>query len=134
MKMMEHVEHLLRQGRKPKELVELGFPKQIVTRVRRRLRQEKVVLEGKVQKGMAQPESGLQSLAESPEQMAVIQQKLRAMETGLQKVDSLVKSLSEVALLTIAARRIGTYMHESCPYQKDGLCTLWTWSSQREIP
>ncbi|MBL7166808.1 MAG: hypothetical protein ISS55_10035 [Dehalococcoidales bacterium] len=41
MKTTEHVECLLRQGRKPKELVELGFPKQVVTRVRRQLREER---------------------------------------------------------------------------------------------
>ena len=41
MKTTEHVEYLLRQGRKPKELVELGFPKQVVTRVRRQLREER---------------------------------------------------------------------------------------------
>ena len=35
MKVTEQVEHLLQQGRKPKELVELGFPKSVVTRVRR---------------------------------------------------------------------------------------------------
>ena len=35
MKTTEHVEYLLRQGRKPKELLELGFPKQVITRVRR---------------------------------------------------------------------------------------------------
>lgn len=43
MKVTEQVEHLLRQGRKPKELVELGFPKSVVTRVRRRLREENLV-------------------------------------------------------------------------------------------
>ena len=40
MKVTQHVEHLLRQGRKPKELVELGLPKQVVTRVRRQLTEE----------------------------------------------------------------------------------------------
>jgi len=43
MKITEHVEHLLRQGRKPKELIDLGFPKRVVTRVRRRLREEKAM-------------------------------------------------------------------------------------------
>ena len=37
MKVTEHVERLLRQGRKPKELIELGFPKSVVTRVRRQM-------------------------------------------------------------------------------------------------
>ena len=41
MKVTKHVQHLLRQGKKPKELVELGFPKAIVTSVSRQLREEK---------------------------------------------------------------------------------------------
>jgi len=41
MKVTVHIEKLLREGRKPAELVELGFPKAIVTRVRRQLRQGK---------------------------------------------------------------------------------------------
>jgi len=39
MKVSKHVERLLRQGKKPKELVELGFPKRVVTRVYRQLRE-----------------------------------------------------------------------------------------------
>jgi len=60
MKVTEHIEHLLRQGRKPKELVELGFPKQVITRVRRQLEVEKTASqmrtqEGKVQAVVARP-------------------------------------------------------------------------------
>ena len=45
MKVTEHVERLLRQGKKPKELVELGFPKRVVTRVHRQLRKEKTTVQ-----------------------------------------------------------------------------------------
>ena len=41
MKVTEHVEYLLRQGRDSRELVQLGFPKSVVTRVRKRLKEEK---------------------------------------------------------------------------------------------
>ena len=51
MKVTEHVEYLLRQGRKPKELVELGFPKLVVTRVRRQLRKHKAAPQTKVPRG-----------------------------------------------------------------------------------
>jgi len=47
MKVTEHIEHLLRQGRSPKELVELGFAKSVVTRVRRRLTEEKTGVQRK---------------------------------------------------------------------------------------
>jgi len=51
MKVTEHVEHLLRQGRKPKELIELGFPKSVVTKVRRRLKEEKAAPQSKTKEG-----------------------------------------------------------------------------------
>lgn len=134
MKASEHVEYLLKQGKKPKELIELGFPKSVVTRVRRQLRQEKAALEGKVPEATAQAESHLQTPAESPEKMTVFQRKLQSMANDLQKVDGRVKALSEVAVLMAAARDFGTYRRETCPYRKDGVCTVEIWSSQDEIP
>jgi len=133
-KVTEHVEHLLRQGRKPKELVELGFPKSVVTKVRRQLREGKATPRTKVPEGTAQPESHLQTLAVSPDQMAIIQRKVQSMADDLQRIDSLVKALAEVTVLMAAARDLGTYRHETCPYEKDGLCTLETWASEDEIP
>ena len=72
MKVTEHVEHLLKQGRKPKELVESGFPKSVVTRVRRQLGKEKAAPQTKVPGGTAQAEGHLQSPAESSEKMAAV--------------------------------------------------------------
>jgi len=134
MKVTEHVEHLLRQGRKPKELIELGFPKSVVTKVRRQLREGKATPRTKVPEGIAQAETHVQSLPESPEKMAAMWQKLQSMARDLQKLDSLVEALSEVTVLMAAARELGTYRHETCPYEKDGLCTLETWASEGEIP
>lgn len=34
----------------------------------------------------------------------------------------------------LAARELGTYRRENCPYQEDGLCTLQIWTSQDQIP
>jgi len=59
MKVTEHVEHLLRQGRRVKEVVELGFPKSVDTKVRRQLRKEKATRQTKVPEGTAQAESHL---------------------------------------------------------------------------
>jgi len=134
MKVSKHVEHLLRQGRKPKELVELGFPKSVVTRVRRQLRKHKAAPQTKVPRGTAEVETGHQTPPESPDKIGVIQRKLQSMASDIQKVDSLVKSLSGVTVMMAAARELGTYRHETCSYQKDGLCTLQTWTSQDEIP
>ena len=51
MKTTDHVEYLLRQGKKPKELMALGFPEQVITRVRRLLKEEEVIQHAKVPEG-----------------------------------------------------------------------------------
>jgi len=61
MKATQHVEHLLQQGHKPKELIDLGFPKQIITKVRRRLKEKKKALQPKGPKSKAEAESNLRS-------------------------------------------------------------------------
>jgi len=134
MRVTEHVEHLLRQGRKPKELVELGFSRQVVTRVRRRLRKEKAAPLAKVSQGVARAESHLLTPAQLSEQVAAIQQELRTLEDKLRKTDSLVKELLEIKVLVAAAQQLGTYRHEKCPYQKDGFCTWESWESENEVP
>ncbi len=45
MKTIEHVEYLLKQGKRPKELVELGFSKRTITLARRQLNKEKSEVE-----------------------------------------------------------------------------------------
>lgn len=61
MKVTKHVEQLLRQGRKAKELVELGFTKSVVTRVRRQLKQEKATPQTKVPEVTTQAETRAES-------------------------------------------------------------------------
>ena len=134
MKVTKHVEHLLKQGRKPKELVELGFPKSIVTKVRRQLTKEKTVPQTKIPQEAGQAESHPEELAESAHKLAKMQQKLESLEGGLRKVDSLAKLLSEVAVLVAAAQEVGTDKREDCPHEEDGVCTLYTWTSRDEIP
>ena len=56
------------------------------------------------------------------------------MANELRRIDSLIEALSEVSTLLAAARKLGTYRRETCPYQKDGLCTLETWISEDEVP
>jgi len=134
MKVTEHVKQLLKQGRKPKELIELGFPKLVVTRVRRQLREEKAALQKKEPKGTAQAETQLKTPPESPETIATIWQKVQSMANDLQRIDSLIQALSEVAIVIVAGRELGTYRYETCSYRKDGLFSLRAWSSQDEIP
>ena len=65
MRVTEHVAHLLRQGRKPKELIELGFPKRVVTRVRRQLRDEKGPSKPRTGKGKAKREGQTQPVSDT---------------------------------------------------------------------
>jgi len=134
MKVTRHVEYLLRQGRKPKELVEFGFPKLVVTRVHKKLRKEKAALKGKVPEGTPQIESHLEPPAPSTGEKAQMEQQLASVRGELQDVIKVVSGLHELEGLASAARDFGTYKRETCRYEKDGICTLWTWPSQGEIP
>jgi len=134
MKVTEHVEHLLRQGKKPKELVELGFPKRVVTRVHRQLRKEKTAVQTKVPEVAPQTKTQLQTPPESPETIATIWQKVQSMANDLQRIDSLIQALSEVTILMAAACESGIYRYQTCKYHESGHCSLHTWNSQDEIP
>lgn len=106
MKVTEHVEHLLRQGRKPTEVVELGFPKSVVTRVRRQLREEKTTLQPKVPKGRAEAKSHPQPLAASSAEMALMQQKLASLESWVEVLEA--TGTAGACLKDIEARLNGT--------------------------
>jgi len=93
MKVTEHVEHLLRQGRKPKELVELGFSKQVVTRVRRRLREEKTTPQPRTEKGKDRGESHSQSTVTPHMETAPVPPKLGSLESKIQQLESRVEAL-----------------------------------------
>jgi len=134
MKVTNHVEKLLRQGRKPKELIELGFPKSVVTRVYRQLREEKATSQKKEPEGAPHVESQLSTPLGSSETIATIWQKVQSMANDLQRIDSLIQALSEVSIIIAAAQKLGTYRREDCPHHKDRLCRFWTWNSQDEIP
>ena len=134
MKVREHVENLLRKGRKPRERVELGFPKSVVTRVRGQLTEAKATPRAEMPQRVAQAERYLQTLAQLPEQVAAMQQKLWTLEGEPQKIDGLLKGLSEVEAPTAAAQQVATYTRQICPYEKDDVCTLETRSSEDGIP
>jgi len=134
MKVTKHVEKLLRQGHKPKELIQLGFPKPVVTRVNRQLRKEKTAVQTKAPEVAPQAETQLPTPPESPEIIATIWQKVQSMANDLQRIDSLIQTLSEVTTVIAAAREFGNYKRDTCPHQKEALCTLWTWSSEVDIP
>ncbi len=96
MKVTEHVENLLRQGRKPKELVELGFPKQVVTKVSRQLRSEKIASRSRTQKGEAEAGSHPQSTVTLPAETAPLQSKPGPIESKISQLESRIELL-EVA-------------------------------------
>ena len=134
MRVTEHIEQLLRQGWKQKELVELGFPKPRVTMVARRLRSKKAAARAKVSNGEACTKSYSQPEVVSASRTAPVQQKQVYQESDLQKADNLLEALPELMALVAAARELGTHRREKCPYQEDGVCVRQTWTSREEMP
>jgi ribosomal protein S27AE len=92
MKVTEHVEQLLRQGRKRKELIELGFPKRVVTRVYRKLKDGKTTSQPGSQKGKVELNSHPQPAA-TPVETASVQPKLGALDNKVQQLESRVEVL-----------------------------------------
>jgi hypothetical protein len=88
MKTTEHVEYLLRQGKKPKELVELGFPKRVVTRVRRQLREERTVPRSRTRKAGTEVKPLTKATS--------VQSGTGSLENEVQELDSRVQVLEAV--------------------------------------
>lgn len=93
MKVTDHVERLLRQGRKPKELVELGFPKRVVTRVRRQLREEKRASRPRTEKGKGKGENHALSAVTPHVETAPVPPELESLESKIQQLESRVEAL-----------------------------------------
>jgi len=91
MKVTKHVEQLLRQGRKRKELIELGFPKRVVTRVYRKLKEEKTISQPGSQKGKVELNSHPQPA--TPVEMASVLPKLGSLEDKIQQLESRVEDM-----------------------------------------
>lgn len=110
MKVTEHVEYLLRQGRNPRELVELGFPKSVITRVRRRLKQEKMDEQGKLEREKARDTSKTRALLASPLEKTPTDQELVSLERRILELETQVEVLKamESSVQAIEARIEGT--------------------------
>jgi len=93
MKMREHVRLLLKQGRSPKELIELGFPKAVVTKVQRQLKTEKAALQPKTAKSRGDGKGQPQAPAGSAAQIATIEPKLASVESEIRELETRVEVL-----------------------------------------
>jgi ribosomal protein S27AE len=104
------VEYLLRQGREPKELVELGFPKSVITRVRRQLKQEKEDQQVKLKRDKAKGEGKTQPLSVLPLGKAPVEQQLVSLEAELGNLETQVELLKaiESSVQAIETRMEGT--------------------------
>ncbi len=98
MRLTEHVEYLLRQGHKPKELLKLGFSKHIVTRVRRRLREEKTASQVRTGKLEDRVESDFQSTVKPPPEMTLLQSKLESLKSKFQQLENRVEALEALGV------------------------------------
>lgn len=131
MKVTHHVEHLLRQGRKPKELVELGFPKSVVTRVRRRLREEKTGPQLRIGKVKGRGESHFQPTVTPHLEMTPVLQKLESVESKIQQFESraealeaLVAELEDIETRINSTPALGLKHHFKCDCGSSGYVAL----------
>ena len=119
MKVTEHVERLLRQGRKPKELVELGFSKRVVTIVRRRLREEKRASRPRTEKSNGRGESHSQSAppaetAPIPPEPGVLESRIKQLESRVEDLEALGADLEEIETRINGTPALGLKHHFKC--------------------
>ena len=134
MKVTEHVESLLRQRRKPKELIQLGFPASVVTRVRRKLKKEEGLKKVKAAERFDTTKGEANSSLRLPDSKRVLAPKLELTETQWKQINNLLNTMPELAGLMAAMRAFGIEEREVCRYKEDGVCTFLTWDSRGEIP
>lgn len=133
MRVTKHIEQLLRQGRKPKDLMELGFPKSRVTMVARRLRAERTSRQAKAAMGGTQPKTGPQQTTGCG-RATPMQQKPVHQGSYTAAAEGLATALPEVVALLATAQAVGVHNREHCPHYEHGICLLRTWTSRDEIP
>jgi SMC interacting uncharacterized protein involved in chromosome segregation len=106
MKTTEHIEYLLRQGRKPKELQELGFSKRVITRVSRKLRQEK----RKPEENSAKTEKVTSGVVGTPinshNEIAKLESRLAAMDSDLKELKEQTSELREAILEAVTPEEL----------------------------
>jgi len=93
MKMSEHVETLLRQGKKPRELLELGFPKQVITRMNRRLKKERAAQHQRVPKAKGRAKSLPEPVVVSPEPISPVDQGLASLKNDINELRGRIETL-----------------------------------------
>jgi len=129
----------------------LGFPKSVVTRVRRRLREEKTASQPRTEKGKAEVESCSQSKVTPSAKTASVQPKPGAVESKVRQLESRVEVLEALSanLEDIEAHLDGTpalglkhrfkcdcgtsgfvALHIKCT--KCGRETYWGWWPEKE--
>jgi hypothetical protein len=127
MKTTQQIEHLLSQGKKPKELIEMVFSKAIVTKVRRQLKKIKTGSQEKVQ---SRSRAKLQLTEKAP----AARHKTSAGEPHIQEGGSRVVILHEMETMLAIAEKFGVERRQSCPYLQEGICILQAWTIESEIP
>jgi len=110
MKVTEHVELLLRQGHKPRELIQLGFSKNVVSRVRRKLKMEKAAEQIKVPAERVREDTLVQESVSASSDVTQVLPKLESHEGKIQQLESRVETLEALraALEDIETRINGT--------------------------
>ena len=121
MKTIEHIKLLLEQGHKRGELIALGFPRQIVTRVYRNMKKERVDLGEKTHSVKATEKARVRKPANLPISRSAEQEKF---ESLAQEMESIQEFLPELRAVIASMKQTGIENQGCCHYMKDGICTL----------
>ena len=131
MKVTEHVELLLRQGRKPKELVELGFSKTAVTRAKRQLKKEKAtcptaapVQPVEVQKCAPVTVPNLENASKAQQRLESLEQTIQAMHERCDALETQVEKIKEFKVRVTGTPALGLKNRFTCSCGASGFVAL----------
>ena len=100
MNQFEHIAYLLKQGKKPKDIVELGFSKRVVTRIFRKLKEEKRATRKESER------TAFSSNETPPLDAAIKPSELASLKEQIQRLESRIKALEKQCVeLKRAGRR-----------------------------
>ncbi len=129
MKAIEHVKQLLEQGKRRKQLLELGFTNSAITRAKRVLRKEKLTTKSN---------NDSQKGSEIKEKVSALWKKSSGENTSAgipENMREMYELVSPLSLLKTRIDEVGSLRRGDCGYfGEGGICCQRSWEKKEDMP
>jgi hypothetical protein len=125
MKRTEHVTYLISQGHKTDELLKLGFSRNVITRAKRLLKEERVVSDLKNKKAISVvQDKHTTSMEEFREKELLFEGKLQQLESRFEEVEALTEEVDRIKATLHNTPIIGLRRQFQCDCGASGLVAV----------